>query len=281
MVELYNQSAISCSTVITQMYSTSFSLGIKALDKKYHWAIYSIYGLVRYADEIVDTLHHVNKRELLQRFRNETFRAIEEGVSINPILHAFQIVVHTYGIKHEYIHAFFDSMEMDVDTSTHEHHSYTEYIYGSAEVVGLMCLQVFCEGNTKQFDSLVEPARALGAAFQKVNFLRDIKSDFEERGRVYFPDVNIKEFNAYTKQLIERDIEHDFTRALEGIKQLPEGARFGVYLAYVYYIQLFKKIKNTSAEHVASTRVRVSTIHKAYLLVKSFITCRMFKVELT
>lgn len=270
MIDLFNSSAFACSQKVTKLYSTSFSMGIQALDARFHNPIYGIYGFVRLADEIVDTFHTHNRQELLEEFKRDTYQAIEQGISLNPILHAFQLVVHEYGIRHEYIEAFFRSMEMDLQSVRYESRNYEEYIYGSAEVVGLMCLQVFCEGNHTLFGELLAPARALGAAFQKVNFLRDMKSDFEERGRVYFPGVNFHAFDANAKRRIEEDIEKDFREAYEGILRLPKGARFGVYLAYTYYLRLFYKIRNTPAEKVLHTRIRISNARKLWLLAKAY-----------
>lgn len=269
MLDLFHTTCQECSKLITNRYSTSFSLGIKVFDQKFRMPIYGIYGFVRFADEIVDTFHDHPKAELLERFRQDTYRAIEEKISLNPVLHAFQQVVNRYGIERKLIDAFLDSMEMDLDHSRYEHRLYEKYIYGSAEVVGLMCLRVFCEGKSEEFERLKLPARSLGAAFQKVNFLRDLKSDFDDRGRVYFPGVDFANFSAEDKQLIEADIQKDFDDAYLGIRELPKGARFGVYLAYVYYLNLFKKIKNTAATKVRQTRIRVHDGKKIYLLCTS------------
>jgi len=267
--KLYKDTCIECSKLITQRYSTSFSAGIRLFDKKFQNPIYAIYGFVRFADEIVDTFHDFDKAALLDRFKAETYKAIEDGISLNPVLQSFQETVHTYGIDTELIDAFLYSMEMDLTEQEYDEASYNEYIYGSAEVVGLMCLRVFCEGNTEQYDALKAPAKRLGAAFQKINFLRDIKSDFDDRGRVYFPGVDFANFTAEDKAQIESDIKADFDAALVGIKQLPKGARLGVYLAYNYYIQLFEKIKRAPAMQVASKRIRVSDKRKALLVFSS------------
>lgn len=271
MDELFNITALKCSRLITQHYSTSFTLGIKTLHKKFHLPVYAVYGFVRYADEIVDTFHGKNKATLLQRFKEDTYRAIEEEISLNPVLHAFQMVVNQYGIDHDLIDAFLFSMEMDLDQTLHDQDSYEKYIYGSAEVVGLMCLRIFCEGNRKKYDELLSSAKALGSAFQKVNFLRDIKSDFDDRGRVYFPGVDFNEFTQEDKIVIEKDIEKDFNDALEGIKMLPKGARGGVYLAYVYYVRLFNKIKRLPPRKILSERVRVPDSIKMLLWTKSYV----------
>jgi phytoene/squalene synthetase len=255
--------------LITKRYSTSFSLGIRLFHKRFRAPICGIYGFVRFADEIVDTFHDYPKSTLLQRFREDTKLAIEEGISLNPVLHSFQKVVHEYAIEWPLIDAFLKSMEMDLDNATYNESSYEEYIYGSAEVVGLMCLRVFCEKDDAAFQRLKEPARSLGSAFQKVNFLRDIKSDFEERGRVYFPGVDFRRFTQQDKTAIEQDIKADFDAALDGIRQLPKSSRLGVYLAYKYYTQLFAKIKKAPAQRIAQERFRVSDKRKIYLLFSS------------
>jgi len=236
---------------------------------RFRGPIYGIYGFVRFADEIVDTFHDFPKAKLFERFRQDTWRAIEEGISLNPVLHSFQQVVRKYSIDKELIEAFLNSMEMDLTESTYDPEGYNEYIYGSAEVVGLMCLRVFCEGNDVEYQRLKSSARRLGAAFQKINFLRDIKSDHEERGRVYFPGVDFSRFSQEDKWRIEADIKEDFDAALEGIRQLPKGARLGVYLAYKYYTHLFLKIKSAPPQRVAQERFRLSGKRKVYLLCSS------------
>jgi 15-cis-phytoene synthase len=268
---LYNQTCAECSALITQRYSTSFSMGIRVFHPRFRPPIYAIYGFVRFADEIVDTFHQYPKRQLLDRFRADTYQAIEDGISLNPVLHSFQAVVREYGIERELIDAFLRSMEMDLEQTAHDMRTYDEYIYGSAEVVGLMCLRVFCEGDDAYYQRLKEPARRLGAAFQKINFLRDIKSDYDDRGRVYFPNVDFSHFDNRQKHIIEADINADFEAALIGIRQLPKGARYGVYLAYKYYTQLFAKIKSAPAQAVAKERIRVSDQRKVYLLFSSAI----------
>ncbi|MCC6462394.1 MAG: phytoene/squalene synthase family protein [Saprospiraceae bacterium] len=268
-LSLYHSTCAECSRLITLRYSTSFSLGIRLFHRRFRAPIYGIYGFVRFADEIVDTFHDYPKKQLLDRFREDTYRAIEEGISLNPVLNSFQQVVHRYGIERELIDAFLRSMEMDLEQDRYDAEGYSTYIYGSAEVVGLMCLRVFCEGDDAEYQRLKASACRLGAAFQKINFLRDIKSDHEERGRVYFPGVDFSRFDNEAKQRIEADILADFEAALEGIRQLPDGARFGVYLAYKYYIQLFAKIKRASAHSVACVRFRVSDKRKLYLLFSS------------
>ena len=271
MFDLYEKTTFGCSKLITELYSTSFTLGIKTLDRKFHSSIYAIYGFVRYADEIVDTFHDFDKKVLLDRYKDETFRSIEEGISLNPVLHSFQKVVHQYKIEHELIAAFLHSMEMDLFNIVYDDSGYDEYIYGSAEVVGLMCLRVFCEGNEVLYDKLKADARSLGAAFQKVNFLRDLKSDFSERGRVYFPGVDFNDFGIEAKKIIEADIQKDFDNAYQGIIRLPEGARKGVYLAYVYYLKLFDRIKRTSATRIQHERIRVPDRVKFALLAKTLV----------
>lgn len=269
MMELYNKTCMECSQLITNRYSTSFSMGIKVFEKRFRAPIYAIYGFVRFADEIVDTFHDYPKAELLERFKADTYKAIEEGISLNPVLQAFQETVRKYEIERDLIDAFLKSMEMDLHHNTYEDSLYKEYIYGSAEVVGLMCLRVFCEGDRTKYDKLKDSACSLGSAFQKINFLRDMKSDFDDRGRVYFPGVDFSNFTTEDKILIEADIKKDFDDAYRGIVQLPEGARFGVYLAYVYYTNLFKKIRRTTAAKVKEKRIRVRDTRKVMLLFSS------------
>lgn len=271
MLALYHQTCRQCSKVITNAYSTSFSLGIKSLAKRLHDPIYSIYAYVRFADEIVDTFHHKDKKKLLDEFKAETYKALEEGISLNPVLHSFQEVVNEYNIDHDLIEAFLHSMEMDLYFDSYQQEGYETYIYGSAEVVGLMCLKIFVEGDQEKYDSLKEPARKLGSAFQKVNFLRDLKDDVDERGRVYFPGVDFTSFNSNAKKAIEADIEKDFDEAYEGIKRLPVGARRGVYLAYTYYRRLFAKICGLTPEVIKNERVRVPNGKKLYLLMKTYV----------
>ncbi|TXB62861.1 phytoene/squalene synthase family protein [Phaeodactylibacter luteus] len=269
MMELYNEVCQECSRHITKRYSTSFSMGISVFDKRFRAPIYAVYGFVRFADEIVDTFHDHPKQQLLERFREDTYRAISERISLNPVLHAFQETVHHYQIERELIDAFLDSMEMDLHFDRYHDSLYKQYIYGSAEVVGLMCLRVFCEGDNEMYERLKAPACSLGSAFQKINFLRDMKSDFDERGRVYFPGVDFNRFSNEDKIAIEADIKKDFDDAYLGIIQLPQGARFGVYLAYIYYINLFKKIRSAPADRVTQERIRVPNRRKAVLLFSS------------
>ena len=270
-IDLYNQTCFDCSRLITQKYSTSFNIGIKAFHQNFRAPIYGIYGFVRLADEIVDTFHEHDKHKLIREFRQETFKAIEQKISLNPILQAFQAVVNQYQISHDLIDAFLCSMEMDLDKKIHDKESYPAYIYGSAEVIGLMCLKVFCGGEDKYYERLLPAARSLGSAFQKVNFLRDIKSDLEERGRTYFPEIDLANFGEADKQLIEADIKKDFDAGFEGIKQLPKGTRLGVYIAYVYYFQLFKKITRIPASIVLQKRIRISDTRKLSLYCKALV----------
>lgn len=271
MFELFEKSAFECSKLITELYSTSFTLGIKTLDKKLRMPIFAIYGFVRYADEIVDTFHDYDKKKLLDRFRHDTYQAIEEGISLNPVIYAFQKVVKEYNIEHELVDAFLHSMEMDLRSIAYDTGKYNEYIYGSAEVVGLMCLHVFCDGNKEQYHLLKDSAKSLGAAFQKVNFLRDLKSDFYERGRTYFPGVNFNDFTKDAKKVIEADIQKDFDDAYKGIMALPSSSRRGVYLAYIYYLKLFERIKRTSAARIQHERIRVPDSLKIALLAKTLV----------
>ncbi|MEO1212120.1 MAG: phytoene/squalene synthase family protein [Bacteroidota bacterium] len=274
-MQLYKQTCLDCSKVITQNYSTSFTLGIKTLHKKFHFPIYAIYGFVRYADEIVDTFHGYDKKLLLDKFRADTYEAIETGISLNPVLHSFQSVVNEYNIDHELIDAFLYSMEMDLQKKEYSQDLYETYIYGSAEVVGLMCLYVFCGGDQAEYDRLKAPAQSLGKAFQKVNFLRDMKSDHEERGRVYFPGVDFHEFNLEEKVKIEADIQADFDHAYTGIVELPEGARRGVYLAYRYYLKLFHKITKLPPARILKERIRVPDKQKILILVRTYLERQM------
>ncbi len=272
MIALYNNFAENSSKRITHVYSTSFTLGIKMLDKKFHKHIYNIYGLVRLADEIVDSFHQHDKKELLEDFERETIQAMKRGLSTNPIIHAYQMTANAYKIDDALLSAFFKSMKMDLYQIEYDAENYTEYIYGSAEVVGLMCLRIFSEGNDELFQSLKSGAKALGAAFQKVNFLRDIQADFEERGRSYFPGVDFVNFNKEQKVLIEEDIQIDFNNAREAILSLPETSRVGVYLAYKYYLKLFGKIRRASAQDVLKQRFRVPNAEKMYVLANTY--CR-------
>jgi phytoene/squalene synthetase len=270
-MDLYNKTCFKCSKIITNEYSTSFSKGIRAFDARYRYAIYAIYGFVRYADEIVDTFHGFDKAKLIADFRKETFAAIDGGISLNPVLQSFQVIVNRYHIDRAFIDAFLHSMEMDLDNITYSEDTFKEYIYGSAEVVGLMCLRVFCNKDEALYRQLLPKARSLGSAFQKINFLRDIRSDYEERGRSYFPGINFKNFGESDKQQIEADIKANFDDALSGIKLLPKGTRLGVYIAYVYYLRLFKKIQHTPANIIMNERIRISDTQKTALYIKAVI----------
>ncbi len=268
-MDLYSKVCFECSKLITHRYSTSFTLGIKMFSQELRAPIYAIYGFVRFADEIVDTFHDHDKSKLLEEFKMETYKAIDQKISLNPVLHCFQEVVNEFQIDKDLIEAFLCSMEMDLHKSIYDKSDLNKYIYGSAEVVGLMCLKVFLNGDDFKYQELKPYAQALGSAFQKINFLRDMKSDYQERGRVYFPDVDFNNFNQVEKEKIEMDIAEDFTKGLEGIKRLPSSARLGVYCAYKYYINLFYKIRNSSATLVMQKRIRVSDKRKLYLLTTS------------
>lgn len=274
-IRLFDETSKDISRKISLNYSTSFSLGIKLLAKEYRWAVFATYGFVRLADEIVDTFHGFNKERLLADFKKQTYQSIEEGISTNPVLHAFQMAANQFGIGNDLIEPFFNSMEEDLGKTTHDEMSYNEYIYGSAEVVGLMCLKIFCKGDQTQFSSLVPYARSLGAAFQKVNFLRDIKSDVEERGRVYFPNIDFTHFTDMEKMDIIHDVKKDFDHAFIGIKKLPIGCRLGVYTAYIYYLKLLEKIERTTAEEILQSRIRIPNSQKVVLLAKSYVQERM------
>jgi 15-cis-phytoene synthase len=269
MISLFHKVSHQCSKITTEGYSTSFSSAIRMLHADLRMPIYDVYGFVRFADEIVDTFHEFDKKTLLAQFKIETYEAIERGISLNPILHSFQLTVNKYNIEQELIEAFFNSMEMDLDDKEYDADCYSNYIYGSAEVVGLMCLYVFCEGNKKQYQSLKPSAQSLGAAFQKINFLRDVKADHEELNRTYFPGVNFKKFTEADKKTIEEDIAADLRKAYSGILMLPVKARFGVYVAYKYYRTLFKKIQSAQPELLLQNRVRISNTFKALILVKA------------
>ena len=268
-IELFHHVSNECSKAVTMRYSTSFGSAIRLLHHDLRKPIFNIYGFVRFADEIVDTFHDFDKQDLLQQFRAETYEAIEKGISLNPILNSFQQTVNQYGIDRELIEAFFRSMESDLTQHKYDRQGYEEYIYGSAEVVGLMCLCVFCEGNKTQFEKLRQPAKALGAAFQKVNFLRDIKADFSDLSRVYFPGCDFHNFTEADKQQIETDIENDFREAYQGILLLPMKARFGVYVAYKYYYSLFRKIKNIRPHLILQQRIRIANYHKACIVLRA------------
>jgi phytoene/squalene synthetase len=271
MKELFDMISRKSSKMTTVMYSTSFSLGIRFFSKRFHDPIYGIYGFVRFADEIVDSFHGYDKLKLLNRFKQDTYDAIEEKISLNPILNNFQYVVNQYKIERELIDLFLRSMEMDLEKVEYDQQKYEAYILGSAEVVGLMCLRVFCEGNEQKYTELKPSAMRLGSAFQKINFLRDLKADFKDLGRSYFPGIDMNNWNDSTKAEIENDIEIDFADGLSGIRKLPNGARFGVYVAYVYFHELLIKIRRVKADKLLSERVRVSNKRKYWLLLSAYI----------
>jgi phytoene/squalene synthetase len=266
----YDQVCVYASRETTKRYSTSFSLGIRSLERRLRDPIHAIYGFVRFADEIVDTFHDHDKEQLLTRFREDTHDAVRNRISLNPILHSFQRVVNTYGIEQELYDTFLDSMAMDLGNVTYDKGAYENYILGSAEVVGLMCLRVFCEGDRASYEHLKPSAMRLGAAFQKVNFLRDLKDDHQSLGRSYFPGVDVRRMDSATKQRIESEISADLDAALIGIRQLPKGSRFGVYMAYVYYLALFNKIKALPCEAILKERIRVRNRNKIALLTTSY-----------
>jgi phytoene/squalene synthetase len=269
----YRSGNYSIARKITRHYSTSFSLGISRLKPEIRNAICAIYAYVRYADEIVDTFHFSDKKSLLRKYRSDTWEALEGKISSNPVLDAFQETVHRYKIPKHYIESFLDSMETDLEKKYFSKAELDLYIYGSAEVVGLMCLKVFVRDD-KEFNLLENSAKALGAAFQKVNFLRDIKSDFEERGRVYFPSeyyTGDQYFTNFSKKKFELEIREDFKNAMEGIKRLPSGCRTGVYLAYTYYYRLFVKMQKYEIEELLKSRIRINNFNKAYLFGKSIL----------
>jgi len=271
MKALFDSVSIRASRMITKAYSTSFSLGILGLDKKYHDPIYAIYGFVRFADEIVDSFEGYPQKELLERFWKDTYLALDEKISLNPVLNSFQQVVNTFEIDRDLIETFLKSMEMDLYKNDYDEEGYKAYILGSAEVVGLMCLKVFVDGSEERYQTLKRPAMQLGSAFQKINFLRDLHADYKKLGRTYFPGVDLNNFDETVKTEIEADIDIDFRAGYEGIKQLPKGARFGVYIAYVYYYSLFKKIKKTHCDIILSQRVRISNKRKYGLFLSSFV----------
>ena len=271
MKQLFDSVSFKCSEITTTSYSTSFSFGIKALNKALHTHIYNIYGFVRFADEIVDSFHQFNKDELLKEFKEDTHKSIKEKISLNPILNSFQHTVNRYNIGLDLVNTFLDSMEMDLKPHLYDEDKYDKYILGSAQVVGLMCLKVFVDGNNNQYMELKPHAMSLGSAFQKINFLRDIKADFEKLGRTYFPNVDISKFNTEDKKIIEIDIKKDFENALIGIKKLPKKSRSGVYLAYIYYFKLFEKIKALSPERILSERIRIPNGVKVALICQTVI----------
>ena len=268
MKEIFDEVSQKCSEITTKRYSTSFSLGIRLLDKKLHKPIYAIYGFVRLADEIVDSFHQHNKTDLLNQFQSNTANAIKEGISLNPILNSFQYAVNKYNIEWDLIEQFFSSMKYDIANKEHDEKSYKEYIKGSAEAVGLMCLRVFCNNKNDLFNSLNNYAIKLGSVFQKVNFLRDISSDYNQLQRVYFPNLKISDFNDQEKKIIEDDIEEEFQTSLIGIRKLPKSSKKGVFLAYTYYYSLFKKIQKIPSDRILKERVRIPNLKKILILIK-------------
>lgn len=268
---LFDKVCLKTSKITTVKYSTSFSLGIRLLDKKFRNHIYAIYGFVRFADEIVDTFHDFDKHKLLSKFKVDTYEAISDGISLNPILNSFQETVRRHEIDHELIDAFLYSMELDLENKAYDFEGFKKYILGSAEVVGLMCLKVFVEGDQAEYERLKPYAMALGAAFQKINFLRDLRDDAQDLGRAYFPQLDIQNFDDDTKREIENDIELDFIKAYEGIRMLNKRSRFGVYIAYVYYYSLFKKIKNMPSNRIMQERIRIPDNQKYVLLFSCYL----------
>jgi phytoene/squalene synthetase len=269
MISLFYKVSSKCSEITTKIYSTSFSSAIRLLHRDLRQPVYNIYGFVRFSDEIVDTFHEYDKAALLDQFKKETWDAIERGISLNPVLNSFQQTVNKYNVDVKLIEAFFHSMEMDLIRKNYDARNFREYVYGSAEVVGLMCLFVFCEGNRELYEKLKAPARSLGAAFQKVNFLRDIKADYNGLSRMYFPGCDFNNFTERDKQKIEEDIYEDFKKAYAGILKLPMKSRFGVYVAYKYYLSLFKKIKQMKPDRVLEARIRIPNYRKIMIIFRA------------
>jgi phytoene/squalene synthetase len=278
MKPLFDQTSFKCSKVVTKKYSTSFSLAVKMLSPKIREAIYSIYAFVRFADEIVDSFHDFDKVNLIQQFESDYYRAMSDGISLNPILNSFQLTVKKYKITDDLIQDFLKSMKSDLSQNSFDSKiEYDSYIYGSADVVGLMCLKVFVNGDQAYYEELKAPAARLGSAFQKVNFLRDLKDDYEILNRSYFPDVDLNFLNKTSKDKIIDEIELDFKEAYGGIKKLPMEAKFGVYTAYIYYKNLLVKLKKTPSDEIMNRRIRISNPLKITLLAKSFL---VFKLKL-
>ncbi len=276
---LYKKVSFDISGIVTKTYSTSFSLAIKVFDREIKEAITSVYGFVRLADEIADSFHGYDKKELMNEIRNDVLKAQKNNISLNPIIHSFYLTVVKYEIPSDFINDFLDSMEMDLTNDHYEGTAYDKYVYGSAEVVGLMCLKIFCNNDDELFNKLSDSARALGSAFQKVNFLRDIKSDMKERGRIYLRNAGDKDMvNDYNKTILEQEIEDEFKTAISGIKQLPYNARLGVYSAFLYYLLLFRKIRKMNIDKLMSKRVRISNFTKLGVLITSLIKHKFIKV---
>ena len=276
MKNLYDTVCEDCSKIVTQSYSTSFSMATKMLDSTIRNHIYNIYGFVRFADEIVDTFHDYHKKELLERFEDDLYYSLKNKISLNPILNSFQKTVNEFKIDHKLIKAFLKSMHWDLKKSVYKSEKeYKEYIYGSADVVGLMCLRVFVKGNNKDYEDLKPAAMSLGSAFQKVNFLRDLKNDFQNLERTYFPNIDFNQFDEQAKSTIINEIENDFEIALKGIYKLPPKARFGVYTAYKYYTKLLSKLKSTSSLNIQNTRIRVPNYQKISVFARSYLKYRL------
>jgi 15-cis-phytoene synthase len=276
MKQLFDEVSFKCSKLVTKNYSTSFSTAVYMLAPSIRRDIYNIYGFVRFADEIVDSFHGYDKEKLINEFEIEYYKALESGISLNPILNAFQITVKENNITDDLVQAFLKSMKLDlVKSDYHTQAEYAEYIYGSADVVGLMCLKVFVKGDEEKYNMLKEEAMRLGSAFQKVNFLRDLKDDNLVLNRNYFPGVDLKSFDENSKKLIIAEIEEDFRVAHEGIKKLPLEAKFGVYTAFVYYKKLLHKLERTPSHKIGTSRIRVSNYSKAGLLAQSFVTYKL------
>lgn len=272
----FDKVSYQCSKVVTEKYSTSFALATKMLHSSIRSDIYNIYGFVRFADEIVDTFHDYDKKDLFEKFEIELHAALKDKISLNPILNSFQHTFHTYNIPMHLVDSFMKSMRMDLTKSVYRtDEEYKEYIYGSADVVGLMCLKVFVKGHEQSYEDLKESAMALGSAFQKVNFLRDVKADFEELNRSYFPNTNLMELDEMSKKKIVDEIRADFKKGYAGIMELPAEAKFGVYTAYKYYYKLLKKLQNTPSLEIKNTRIRVPNYEKFGLLARSYVKYKM------
>ena len=276
MKKLFDQVSESCSRIVTESYSTSFTLATKMLDSSIRQDIYNIYGFVRFADEIVDSFHNYDKKELLNLFEKDLKKSIEDKISLNPILNSFQKTIHNYQIDYELIDSFLNSMKLDLDKKKYlTKKEFDQYVYGSADVVGLMCLKVFVKGNKNQYNDLRPYAMSLGSAFQKVNFLRDLKADHDGLNRSYFPNLNIDEFDEPSKKIILNEIDKDFRHALKGIFKLPSSARFGVYTAYKYYLKLLNKLRKTDPVKIKSSRIRVPNYQKVNVLARSYVRYRL------
>jgi 15-cis-phytoene synthase len=269
MIQIFHEASENCSRIVTENYSTSFSSAIRLLHKDLRVPIHNIYGFVRFADEIVDTFHEYDKTFLLKQFKEATYDGLQRGISLNPILNSFQRTVNEYEIDQKLVDDFFQSMELDISKKIYDQKEYAKYIYGSAETVGLMCLYIFCEGKKDLYIQLAPAARALGAAFQKVNFLRDIKADYNGLSRIYFPGCDFNNFTEQQKKEIEEEIHHDFDMAYQGILNLPAKARFGVYVAYKYYFSLFKRIKKMKPAKVLEERIRIPNYLKAFIILRA------------